>query len=97
MSQANVDLIRRGYEAWAEGRVPFDSLDPEIEWNGPREFPDLAGPYHGHDGVRRYVEQLYEVFENYHMSPEEFIDAGGDKVLVFSREGRTRQRKRRGS
>jgi ketosteroid isomerase-like protein len=31
-----------------------------------------------HDGVRRH---------DYRMVPEEFIDAGGDQVLVFSREG----------
>ena len=87
MSQENVEIIRRGYEAFAEGRVAFEHLDPEIEWHGPREFPDLTGPYHGHDGVRRYMETLSEVFDDYRMVPEEFIDAGANQVLVFSREG----------
>ena len=62
-------------------------LDPEIEWQGPREFPDLAEPRHGHDGVREYFETLSEAIEDYRMVPEEFIDAGSDQVLVFSREG----------
>ncbi len=88
MSEENVELMRRGYEAWAARQGPaFEFYDPEIEWHGPSEFPDLAGPYHGHDGVRRYIEQLFEVFEEYRMVPEEFIDAGDDQVLVFSREG----------
>jgi ketosteroid isomerase-like protein len=88
MSQENVELIRKGYEAWAKGgAVAFEFLDPEIEWRGPRQFPDLAEPVFGHDGVRRYMEKVYEVFEDYRMVPEEFIDAGGDQVLVFSREG----------
>ena len=88
MSRENVELIRRGYDLWAERGVPaFEFLDPKVEWHGPREFPDLAGPYVGHDGVRRYLKQLFEVFEDYRMVPEEFIDAGGDQVLVFSREG----------
>ena len=87
MSQENVEIIRRGYEAFAEGRVAFEHLDPEIAWHGPREFPDLAGPCHGHDGVRRYMETLSEVFDDYRMVPEEFIDAGANLVLVFSREG----------
>ena len=30
---------------------------------------------------------MNEVFDDYQMAPEEFIDAGGDQVLVFSREG----------
>jgi ketosteroid isomerase-like protein len=37
--------------------------------------------------VREYVAILFEAIEDYRMNPEEFIDAGGDQVLVFSREG----------
>src|SRR2546427_251642 len=51
MSQENVEIIRRGYEAFAKGRIAFELLDPEIEWRGPREFPDLAEPRRGHEGV----------------------------------------------
>lgn len=88
MSRENVELVRRGYDAWAEsGQLDFEFLDPEIEWRGPREFPDLAAPHYGHDGVRRYMEKLSEAIEDYRMVPEEFIDAGDDQVLVFSREG----------
>jgi ketosteroid isomerase-like protein len=87
MSQENVEIIRRGYEVFARGQVPFDNLDPDIEWCGPREFPDLAAPHYGHDGVRRYMRKLQEAFDDYHMVAEEFIDAGEDRVLVFAREG----------
>ena len=95
MSQDNVELVRRGYEVLRQafdgssGDVPDLGafLDPEIEWRGPREFPDLAEPRYGHDGVRSYVATLSEAIEDYRMAPEEFIDAGDDQVLVFSREG----------
>ena len=88
MSQENVEIVRRGYAAFEENGVPdFAFLDPEIEWRGPREFPDLAEPHFGHEGVARYVAKVNEAFEDYRMVPEEFIDAGGDQVLVFSREG----------
>lgn len=96
MSQENVEVVRRGYEGMKEYlRDPSGDfapylvkwLDPEIEWLGPREFPDLAEPHYGHAGVRRYIETLFEAIEDYTMVPEEFIDAGGEKVLVFSREG----------
>jgi hypothetical protein len=36
--------------------------------------------------VRRYLEKVNEAIEDYRMIPEEFIDAGADRVLVFSRE-----------
>ena len=95
MSLENVELVRRGYEVMTLvlENYPSDSpdlgefLDPEIEWTGPREFPDLADPRYGHEGVRSYIETLFEAIEGYTMTPEEFIDAGPDQVLVFSREG----------
>jgi len=88
MSQENLEIVRRGYESFATNGIPnFDFLDPEIEWRGPREFPDLAQPHFGHEGVARYVAKVNEAFDDYKMVPEEFIDAGGDQVLVFSREG----------
>jgi ketosteroid isomerase-like protein len=88
MSQENVEVVRRGYEQWSElGEIDYEFLHPDVEWRGPREFPDLAEPHFGHEGVARYIAKPNEAFDDYRMAPEEFIDAGGDKVLVFSREG----------
>ncbi len=98
MSQENVELVRRNYGAMVEGfasgafergnfEAYFEWLDPAIDWRGPREFPDLAESRFGHEGVREYISTLFEALEDYRMTPEEFIDAGGDQVLVFSREG----------
>ena len=97
MSQENVEIVRRLYEematmlkAMGEGDIQAPTselIDEQIEWRGPREFPDLAEPLYGREGVRRYTEKLSEAIEDYRMTPEEFIDAGGDQVLVFSREG----------
>ena len=94
MSEENVEIVRRGYGALVRGferghlgSDAFDWLDPEIDWRGPREFPDLAESRFGHQGVREYLAILTEAIEDYRMDPEEFIDAGTDQVLVFSREG----------
>jgi ketosteroid isomerase-like protein len=94
MSQEKMKQIRRIYAAFGRflrepNDLPPDLLafiDPEIEWRGPRQFPDLAEPRFGHDGVRSYWATLFEAIEDYRMEPEEFIDAGDDRVLVFSRE-----------
>ena len=87
MSRENVEVVRRAYEAFASGRIDFGFLHSEIEWRGPREFPDLAEPHFGHEGVRQYMAKLTEAFDDYRMVAEEFIDAGDDQVLVFAREG----------
>ena len=99
MSQENVEIVRRIYAALdvsVPGSVstvsvptePFGTLiDSQIEWNFPREFPDLAEPYYGYEGAKQYRRKIAEVLDDYRMVPERFIDAGGDRVLVFSREG----------
>ena len=33
MSQQNVELVRRGFEAWRQDEPWADFLDPEIEWD----------------------------------------------------------------
>jgi ketosteroid isomerase-like protein len=99
MSQQNVEIVRRIYAALdlsVPGSVSRydgppesvkDVIDPEIEWQGPREFPDLAETVHGYTGMARYGAKIAEALDDYRMVPERFIDAGGDRVLVFSREG----------
>src|SRR4051795_8692546 len=59
MSQENVEIIRKAYEAMSRDDW-FEFLDPEIEWRGPREFPDLAEPHFGHEGVERYLDKVNE-------------------------------------
>jgi ketosteroid isomerase-like protein len=99
MSQENVETVRRIYAALDVSQpgsvstvtVPTEQfgvlIDPAIEWLGPREFPDLAEPHFGHEGVKRYLAKIAEVLDDYRMAPERFIDAGDDRVLVLSREG----------
>jgi ketosteroid isomerase-like protein len=99
MPHENVEIVRRIYAALdlslpgtaSRASVPTEPfgefIDPEIEWLGPREFPDLAEPHYGHEGIQRYLAKVAEVLEDYRMVPERFIDAGDDRVLVFSREG----------
>jgi ketosteroid isomerase-like protein len=99
MSQENVEVVRRIY-ATMDRSVPgsvsqvseplerWKSLiDPDIEWCGPREFPDLAEPVFGHEGIVAYAAKIAEALDDYRMMPEQFIDAGDRQVLVFSREG----------
>jgi ketosteroid isomerase-like protein len=53
MSQENVDLVRRGYEALARGDFDalFQVLDPDVEIRDAANFPE-AGVYRGrHHGI----------------------------------------------
>ena len=56
MSQENVEIARRSFEAFNrtfKERTPdlYETLDPEVEWV-PMSALLMRTSYHGHDGVR---------------------------------------------
>jgi ketosteroid isomerase-like protein len=83
MSQANVDLLREAFDAFNREGVDaiIEILDPEFEAVAPPELTVEPDTYKGHAGIRRYFDSFYEVMEEVHFYPQEFIDAG-DKVVV---------------
>ena len=85
MSQENVEITRRAYEAF--NRRDFDALletwDPEIEWHQFTQFPDRA-VYRGAEEVRdRFLkQQLVEQFGDFRIDVEEFVDVGDHVVMI---------------
>jgi ketosteroid isomerase-like protein len=91
VSELNVDLARRTFEAFAAGDVEamVALVDPEFEF-----FPVTANittggaPYRGHDGLRQYVADAARVWRELRIHPDEYRDLG-DRVLTL---GHTRAR-----
>jgi len=83
VSEANIEIARRAYAAFAlsgiEGILPY--LDPEIEWRMWERFSREPRVFHGHDGVRRALGIFEENYDDFKAEPKEFIDAG-DRVVV---------------
>jgi ketosteroid isomerase-like protein len=88
MSQENVEIIRRMYERWLRNDAAlFDAFDEEIELH-PDPAADWVGVdeiYRGHDGVRGYMAQVYDAFEDYRPEIEDLLDRG-DKVITLAIE-----------
>jgi ketosteroid isomerase-like protein len=82
-SSEYVEVLRKAYEAFSEGRFPLDHLDPDVVWDESRRQVDPA-VHHGHEGARRVFESRLEVFDDLRVEAEQFFDLG-DRVLVFSR------------
>jgi ketosteroid isomerase-like protein len=83
VSRENVELLERCWEAVAR-RGPealLDFADPALEWHVRQDLPD-AGVYRGHQGFRALLERFDEAFEEQGYEPVEFIDAGGEVVVV---------------
>jgi uncharacterized protein len=94
MSQENVEIVRRVYDAVA--RRDTESVlalyDPEIEWDGTRHPMSGLGEdvYHGHEGLRRWSRGWYEAWEDLEDICEELIDAGDHVVSISTMRGRGR-------
>jgi ketosteroid isomerase-like protein len=93
-----VELIRRVYAEWtrpayaAEGEVELTAFHLEAEVRDPSrpDRLDPSGVYRGREGIRRYVEEWYESWEQFELAPEEFV-AFGKRVVVHVRaSGRAR-------
>jgi ketosteroid isomerase-like protein len=84
VSQANVETIRGWFSALERGRPAPEMCDPEIEISNWAESP-IPGPYHGHDGVRRWWEELGEAFEELRWEPQGIEPIDDDRCLTVQR------------
>ena len=86
MSQENVDVVRRWWAGFNEDGMPsLDLCDEQIEISNPPEFP-VRGSFFGHEGVRRWRDQAFDIFDDLNVETEKLIDAGdGETVVMFLR------------
>jgi ketosteroid isomerase-like protein len=95
MSQENVEIVRHAYEvwepAWSSGTNDLGALlalmdDDLITRNhlqGPE--PDI---WHGHQGFLDMTAEAADIFDEFRLRGEEFIDAGDHVVVRVGLEGR---------
>jgi uncharacterized protein len=93
MSRANVEIIRRTYDAWRRNDpAVFDAIDPGIELHPDPEayWVGVNRTYRGHDGLAEYLRSVYEAFEDYRPEVERYLDAGDKVVTLAIEHGRGR-------
>jgi ketosteroid isomerase-like protein len=90
MSQENVEIVRRGYEAWLRGDLDAASEDfaPDIELDMSRAIGTDRGVY-GLNQMRRLQEEFSEALEIVEVGAE-YIDAGEQVVISFTNRVRGR-------
>jgi ketosteroid isomerase-like protein len=84
VSQQNLDLVRRIYEGWSRGdfSVGADLLAPDFEW---RQHAEAVEPgSHRGEKIGGALKKIFEIYENFRIEPEEYIDAD-DRVIVVGR------------
>jgi len=85
MSEENVEILRRGHEAFREGgeQAIYEYLDPDIELTAIEELPGNETHY-GHAGVHDWFQTLREAFGDFTWEPQEYVDLG-EHVLIATR------------
>ena len=85
MSQENVEIVRRLSRFWQDRdfSVIEDALHPDAVLDASRNVFN-PGVHRGIEALRRAVEQTDEMWEDFEVTPEEFIDAG-DSVVIANR------------
>ena len=82
MSRENVEVVRLWIQGLSEaGSPPLDLCDEQIEIGNVEEFV-VQGPYHGHDGVRQWATDAFDVVVDRRFELNEAIDAGDGETVI---------------
>ncbi len=93
MSQENVEVVRRGYEAFSRGDLStaMEPMAPDVEWAGVLVRLLGVNPVRGKDALLRFfTRDLPQGFTDFEARPSSLEDLG-DAVLVethYSGRGR---------
>ena len=91
MAEANVEALRRGYEALNRGdlSVVLDLIDRDIEWHEPEPSPD-AGTHTGRDSFERFLCGWMDSFDRFKVKPEQVFERDDKLIAIVHQSGRGR-------
>jgi ketosteroid isomerase-like protein len=86
MSQENVEIIRRHYDAFNRGDLngTLEPFSPEVEFIEDAGVRPDAGAHRGIAAVRAFFQGMWDSAQEVGIDPEEFTEYG-DKVIVVAR------------
>ncbi len=89
MSQENVEAVRRAHNAMTRGDKDafVREMDPEVE-GVSRVMAAEGVTYRGHDGMRRFIDDLRSVFPNFRSEVVRAVEYGGAVVAELRFSGR---------
>lgn len=93
MSEENVEAFNRAIEAANRQDIEafLEEVDPEVEWSHPAFHVAMGGEatvYRGHEGVRKVLQDLYELFDEVEVLVSEIRDLGDRIVMTGALRGR---------
>src|SRR6476660_2821740 len=89
MSEANVEVVRSFYGAFARKEFPVEVIDPEFEYVNPSGAVE-EGTRHGVTAFRKAVEQVFVGWATWHIDPEQFTAVENQVAVVLGYRARGR-------
>jgi ketosteroid isomerase-like protein len=82
VSQANVEVWRTCLDAFNARDVDgfLRAMDPAIEFEC--QFGAVQGHFHGHDGVRKFCADVFDIYEEGRVETPDVRDLG-DRLLIL--------------
>ncbi len=74
MSQGNVEIVRELFERWNRGERWFSDDEVDSEMQVISRFQ--AEPYRGRDGLRRWMNEIDEAFQDWQLVAYEWREVG---------------------
>jgi ketosteroid isomerase-like protein len=92
MSQENAELVRQGYEAFAQGDIEtaLAMLHADIHVEDHDRSLETPSTYYGRDGFLTLFATVNEGFSDVRYTPEVVTDVGGRVLVEVRRTGRGR-------
>jgi ketosteroid isomerase-like protein len=93
MSQENVEILRRAFEAFNRGDLDGVLADaaPDFEYVASGVMPDFQGVFRGAEEYRRLLGWVPDVFDDARVEATEVIDAGDHLAVSVTFSGRGKQ------
>jgi ketosteroid isomerase-like protein len=84
MSDAPLDVARRGYACWAAGDLDgmLELTTPDFEFVPAIAATVEGGSIKGHDDFRRFFAELHETWETFRISSDDLREVGGQVMGI---------------
>jgi ketosteroid isomerase-like protein len=91
MSRENVEIVRRGIDAFSRAawEESVELMAPEVEWHDAPDLPE-AQRYQGREKVLARWRDMAEALDQFTVEIEQFFDAGDQVVVFLTSRGRGR-------
>ncbi len=93
MSEENIEVIRRGYQAFNRGDLDGLAADiaPTFEYVPTGTIPGSAGVYRGPEGYKEFLSGFWDQFQDARIEVRELIEAGDQVLASITMHGRGKQ------